>query len=143
MAFLGLARQARTVEKQGNTTHPQVDIMWLIGTKPNTWCVRCKDSHLCVMMSDPELVGSNPGKPGSCPNFRPPFQDYLTVTPAQVPAHAPADLGRRNDGAESESMTIRQRRTERPHSPELPDSGGHSAPSRSSVNRLIRHCDVM
>ena len=22
MAFLGLARQARTVEKQGNTTHP-------------------------------------------------------------------------------------------------------------------------
>ena len=34
MAFLGLACQARTVEKQGNTTHPQVDIMWLIGTKP-------------------------------------------------------------------------------------------------------------
>lgn len=33
MAFLGLACQARTVEKQGNTTHPQVDIMWLIGTK--------------------------------------------------------------------------------------------------------------
>ncbi|ORV90128.1 hypothetical protein AWC12_08230 [Mycolicibacterium iranicum] len=60
MAFLGLACQARTVEKQGNTTHPQVDIMWLIGTKPNTWCIRCKDSHLCVMTTSAQLTPLTP-----------------------------------------------------------------------------------
>lgn len=36
--------------------------------------------------SDPELVGRNPGKPGSCPISRHPFQNYLTVPPAQVSA---------------------------------------------------------
>lgn len=28
-----------------------------------------------MSVSDPELVGSNPGKPGSCPNFRPRRRD--------------------------------------------------------------------
>lgn len=48
-----------------------------------------------------------------------------------------------NHGADSESMTIRQRRTLRSTAQNYLDSGGHSALSTSSVNRLIRHYDVM
>ena len=67
----GPARQPKTmggaaVGKKADTDSSDaicsalVDIMWLIGTKPNTWCIRCKDSHLCVMTTSAQLTPLTP-----------------------------------------------------------------------------------
>lgn len=63
------------------------------------------------LLSDPELVESNTGKPGSCPIFRPTFQNYVRVSPTQTSVRTPADLSRAHPSAPSQN-------------PRLPDRAG-------------------
>ena len=48
--------------------------------------------HAALPLSDPELVGSNPGIPGSYPISRLPVQNYLTVTPVRRRRRAAATV---------------------------------------------------